>query len=88
MEAELPLLRRYSEDFGGREKVLFWLLGVLPSDKRADLQRLLEERHEHLGLTKQRSPVALHQVAREGGAGANVAKIDYEGYKWEFRYFV
>ena len=32
------LFEWYSDDFGGKEKILFWLLGVLPKDQREELQ--------------------------------------------------
>jgi hypothetical protein len=37
-------LHRYSEDFGGREQVMLWLLGVLPEAQREALEALLERR--------------------------------------------
>lgn len=42
----------YSEDFGGKEKVLLWLLGVLPEEQREELRVLVEAEYDSpvLGL--------------------------------------
>eukprot|EP01047_Picozoa_sp_COSAG01_P013328 COSAG01_NODE_622_length_14779_cov_69.589305_8_plen_91_part_00 len=36
----------YSEDFGGKEQILLWLLGVLPTEQRERLELLLERRRD------------------------------------------
>lgn len=36
----------YSEDFGGKEKVLLWLLGVLPEEQREELRELVEAEYD------------------------------------------
>ena len=40
------LFEWYSEDFGGKDKVLFWLLGVLPEEQREDLRLLIEAQYD------------------------------------------
>lgn len=36
----------YSEDFGGKDKVLLWLLGVLPEAQREELRVLIEAEYD------------------------------------------
>ena len=42
----------YSQDFGGKEKVMLWLLGVLPEEQREALRELVEAEYDSpvLGL--------------------------------------
>eukprot|EP01043_Picozoa_sp_COSAG02_P070221 COSAG02_NODE_12348_length_1559_cov_1.910959_2_plen_120_part_00 len=42
----------YSEDFGGKEKVMLWLLGVLPEEQREALRGHIEAEYDSpvLGL--------------------------------------
>lgn len=36
----------YSEDFGGKDKVLLWLLGVVPEGQRQELCVLIEAEYD------------------------------------------
>lgn len=71
----------YSEDFGGKEKVLLWLLGVLPEEQREELRVLIEAEYDSPVLGREHSNKGL----QDGPTGLDSEDLDYVEVPFEPR---
>ena len=97
------IMEWYSADFGGKESALLWLQGLLRPTRRAQLGEMFEQlQSDGVRAAAEASPP--HEVsafeAREDskervggeGGGPGVERLgdalEFEPYKWDFRYII
>ena len=82
------LLRRDhdADDFGGKAAALLFAGGLLPAPTRRRLERLMDRLDEQAAARDDSD--GTQSAQQQSGGRSLLSLVEYEKYRWEFRYFI